>query len=116
MKIERKRQLSAWLLLSVFVPMMVYSALHVHPASCVDVQTECNACLHHLPHGGHLTTAAGHIHDCVLCQIMSIGFLPPAVLVVAVAVRLTHIPYENYVSLMPIRGGDVHGSRAPPAW
>ncbi len=114
MKNELKRQLSAWLLLSVFIPMMVVSALHVHPSVCVDEQMLCDACIHHLPHGGHITTNAGHLNECVVCQVMTIGFLPAVGLLLTFLVLQICVPYENRSSLVVLRSGSATGSRAPP--
>lgn len=114
MKNELKRQLSAWLLLSVFIPMTVVTALHVHPSVCVDELMSCDACVHHLPHGGHLTADANHLHDCIICQVMTIGFLPAVSFTLSFFVSQICVPYENQNSLVVLRSGNTTGSRAPP--
>ena len=114
MKNELKRQLSAWLLLSVFIPMTVVMALHVHPSACVDELMSCDACVHHLPHGGHLTANANHLHDCIICQVMTVGFLPAVSLTLSFFVSQICVPYENRSSLVVLRSGNATGSRAPP--
>lgn len=53
MKAKTKRTRSAWLLLSVFVSMMMLSALHRHETAPV-VGITCADCVHHVHHG-HLT-------------------------------------------------------------
>lgn len=114
MKNELKRQLSAWLLLSVFIPMTIVMALHVHPSACVDELMSCDACVHHLPHGGHLTAYANHLHDCIICLVMTVGFLPAVSFTLSFFVSQICVPYENRSSLVVLRSGNATGSRAPP--
>lgn len=114
MKNELKRQLSAWLLLSVFIPMTIVMALHVHPSACVDELMSCDACVHHLPHGGHLTANANHLHDCIICHVMAVGFLPAVSFTLSFFVSQICVPYENRSSLVVLRSGNATGSRAPP--
>lgn len=113
MKIERKRQLYAWLLLSVFVPMMAVAALHVHDYGNTP-DTECSACVHHQAHAGHLISAPGHIHDCVLCQLMSTAFLVATFALLPILVTQQHVLIPSLGAQLPCSTIQVHGSRAPP--
>lgn len=94
--------------------MIVVSVLHVHPSVCVDEQMLCDACVHHLPHGGHITANAGHLNECVVCQVMTIGFLPAVGLLLSFFVLQIYVPYENRNSLVVLRSESATGSRAPP--
>ena len=76
MKTGLKRHISAWLLLAVFVPMLVLTALHTH-AVASSVSDECVECVNHQPHSGHLTATTQTLTDCVLayCQnLESFGY------------------------------------------
>lgn len=76
-----KRSISAWLLLSVFLPVLLCSSLHVHDE--VPASGGCSECVNHIPHQGHLSLDTIHLNDCLLCHFLSLPF------VVAVAVVLT---------------------------
>ena len=75
-----RRQLSAIILLAVFLPMLVLSSVHIHESD-EAIKTECADCVHHSCHG-HLTAAATWAHDCVLCQFLTLTMLTAAVMVV----------------------------------
>ena len=113
MKIEQRRQLYAWLLLSVFVPMMAFAALHVHDDNS-DPESTCVECVNHQAHPGHLSNANGHLHDCVLCQLLHVSLLVASFIILHLLVS-THRP----AFLRPVAfvgaytGGDLC-SRAPP--
>lgn len=114
MKKELKRQLYAWLLLSVFVPMTAFSALHVHEGDS-DVTAICNACINHQAHAGHLTAGIDNIHDCVLCQFLSLSFVAATGTLTATFIvhhRSLFVECETlYVSV----AHNLNGTRAPPS-
>ncbi|MBR1667415.1 MAG: hypothetical protein IJ693_03935 [Bacteroidaceae bacterium] len=74
MKETTKRHISSWVLLAVFLPMLVLSSIHVHPADH-SVAHSCKECVHHLPHSGHISSQTTCLFDCVLCQFISLPFL-----------------------------------------
>ena len=76
MSIERRRKLSAWLLLWVFVPMMALSVVHRHE-DLGAADDNCYSCAHHMPHAGHLSGTTSTTHLCVLCQFQSLPYLLP---------------------------------------
>ena len=80
MKLETKRQLAAWVLWAVFVPMLVFSSLHVHEKSAANAIAACADCVHHSCHG-HLSPTASWAHECVLCQFLNFSFLATAAVV-----------------------------------
>ena len=63
-----RRKVSAWLLLSVFVPMTMLTALHRHQM-VTGAAVACVDCAHHVHHGGHLSAGGTSIDDCLLCQL-----------------------------------------------
>lgn len=80
MRFGTKRTLSVWLLLSVFVPMLLLSSLHVHSDIKNTVEENCEACVEHIPHSSHLSLQPVHSANCVLCQFASLPFVVAALL------------------------------------
>ena len=83
----KKQHIASWLLLAVFLPMLVFSSLHVHEEHDVTTETACNDCVHHSCHG-HLTQTASWAHDCVLCQFLTLTMLTAAVVAVIVYIHV----------------------------
>lgn len=110
---HRRIQIARWLL-TIFVPMLVLTALHRHEAVAAE-HVSCEACVHHIPHGGHLTATDYSVHDCVVCQLAGLPFMAAAVVtaVVLTTASITRLPRER-VLLMNGRAGITRG-RAPPA-
>ncbi len=65
---KRKEQISAWILLSVFVPMLLLSCLHVHTLTPNSI--DCEQCVEHVHHAGHIKQYTAQVDDCVLCRFM----------------------------------------------
>ena len=86
-KLTTKRHIASWMLLAVFVPMLVLSSLHVHKASSSLAETECSDCVHHNCHG-HLSQTATAIHDCVLCQFLTLRMLAAAIVAVTLYIHV----------------------------
>jgi hypothetical protein len=108
-----RRQIFAWLLLAVFLPMQVLLSLHIHETpQTVDIA--CNDCVHHNCHG-HLTTPASWVHDCVLCQFLTLPMLVAATVVVAVVLnRGVRLSAPHHCRLATVACGGV-SLRGPPA-
>ena len=87
MKVRVKEKLSAWLLLSVFVPMVVLSSLHVHPDQILSTDT-CHLCIDHVVHNGHISAIKAHV-DCPLCAFQSSVFQPGKTQHIAAAPQLS---------------------------
>ena len=76
-KEDQKRSLCSWVLLAVFVPMLLFSSLHLHQDE-QSAQTECAECVdHHCT--GHLGQQSVSFHACVLCQFISLSYIAVAV-------------------------------------
>ena len=74
MQLKRKEKISSWILLSVFLPMVLLSSLHVHyEQNAVD--TTCEQCECHVQHTGHLTVEKASVDDCVLCRFLGQDFV-----------------------------------------
>ena len=81
-----RRQLSAIILLAVFLPMLVLSSVHIHESD-EAIKTECADCVHHSCHG-HLTALTTWAHDCVLCQFLTLPMLAAILLAVTLYVHV----------------------------
>ena len=112
MNVTQKRKIAARLLLAVFLPMLLLSSLHVHPSGLsADSCTECVD--HHC--GGHLGQKAPSLHDCVLCQLLTLPMLSAAVAVVAVALRVDNeLPRQGRALRATSPAGTIV-TRGPPA-
>ena len=115
MKLENRRHIASWLLLAVFVPMLVFSSLHVHDDSKAAALTECADCVHHSCHG-HLIQTASWMHDCVLCQFLSLVFMAIGTisLIIINKVVSARINAQQRNVCVAFRG--IIGLRAPPAF
>lgn len=112
-KEDQKRSLCSWVLLAVFVPMLLFSSLHLHQDE-QSAQTECAECVdHHC--AGHLGQQSVSFHACVLCQFLSLPFLAVAVtaLVLFNKVRACALVPQQYRRQTTLRGAI--SLRAPPA-
>jgi hypothetical protein len=68
-----KRHIASWVLLAVYLPMLIFSSLHVHQdTECGD--TVCDECVQHQCHG-HLSPLSDGLHQCVLCQILTLSYI-----------------------------------------
>ena len=73
MSIDLRRKRYAWLLLSVFLPMMLFSVLHTHHGERAAM-ADCQDCLHHVHHS-HIVSATVCLDHCVLCEFQTLPFL-----------------------------------------
>jgi len=111
-QLQIKERISAWILLSVFIPMVLLSSLHVHPELALDGDC-CHECISHVVHNGHIT-APKHTVDCPLCAFQSnlyqgeqeVDVRPPHQLT-GVIISLTFCP-------VMVGNQDVRHGRAPP--
>ncbi len=104
---------TAWLLLAVYLSMVVLSSLHVHPESLL-IPDECEQCMHHLPHAGHLSASNGVSDDCLLCQFLSLTYVAVVLAtVIFVQPRITLRRIASHSSFR-LRTRGVAGLRAPP--
>ena len=113
MKHELKRQLYAWLLLLAFVPAMAIAVFHVHD----DVSTteaSCLDCVNHQAHAGHLTNSTGHLHDCVLCQLLQVTFLATESILLYHVLFHYRLRVPRLIEAGSIYDGSNLNSRAPP--
>lgn len=112
-KIELKRKVSAWILLSVFIPMLIASSLHIHGEETSSL-TICHECINHIPHSGHLFADQMGVHSCILCQFLSIVFLAASAITISIIFSFL---FERNSFIPPFCQsfqGDNTSGRAPP--
>ena len=112
MKAKTKRTRSAWLLLSVFVSMMMLSALHRHETDPVVTPT-CADCAHHVHHG-HLTTGSVSMHECLLCQFISFSYVAATTLAIALPSASIMASLFRQTTFCCQQVGSYRFTRAPP--
>lgn len=110
---QGKRTVSAWLLLSVFVSMILLTALHHHQPTA-NQANDCVECAHHVHHSGHLTVATEHLDDCVLCQFLSLLYTPAATLLVTIPISQAVQPVTGNANIICCEAGHYDSTRAPP--
>ncbi len=114
-EIDQRRQRAARLLVWVFIPMLLAITFHHHPeAEGGATASYCYECAHHIHHDGHLTPLHSFAHDCVLCHLQRLPYVPPVILHLATFVALVHVAFA--VSCPLVRAGerDIRSTRAPP--
>ena len=112
MKQSSKRHIVSWLLLSVFVPMLLLSSVHIHSGWAEDA-AQCDECVRHQCHG-HIAIEKIAADDCVLCQFLMLCFTAAATLVVVLGnTKASKRIVENNSSVfLSVRG--LMMLRAPP--
>ena len=109
-----REQISAWILLSVFLPAILLSCIHIHSLQATPI--DCDNCAEHVHHAGHITQYTSPMDDCVLCRFMSQRFInafhPQELKVFTVVVAVIVEPIANAAVDAIHR---VPSLRAPPA-
>ena len=107
-----KRQICAWLLLAVFLPMLALSSVHVHRHADASV-TQCADCLtHSCP--GHLVVLDDPLGQCVLCQFLSLPYVAASVIAVIIYPDQHYkLPIVSSAAVL-LRTCGVLSLRAPP--
>jgi predicted RNA-binding Zn-ribbon protein involved in translation (DUF1610 family) len=111
-ELKRRRQLFARILLSVFVPMMMLSAVHVHEEAS---HFECEQCAQHISHAGHLSAASSHDYNCVLCQFLTLPFIPAVVVGTLFLFIIHQVSRQWQIHYAPCSVIISHSQRGPPA-
>lgn len=111
--VKKREQISAWVLLSVLLPMLILSCFHFHSAA-VDV-IDCSDCVEHVHHAGHITQHTATVDDCVLCRIIGQRFIVASEIKVSPCERMLTAVVVPPVQSMPSVAGCITPSlRAPP--
>ena len=104
----------AWVLLTVYLSIVLVSSLHIHPASLWQID-ECEQCVNHTPHAGHLTASDGWSHDCLLCQFLSFSYVAAAVATVILYNQTFKLSYHAPLARIGLLNGGTAALRAPPS-
>ena len=110
---QGKRIVSAWLLTSIYVSMMLLSALHLHQPT-ENTEIDCVECAHHVHHSGHFIAAGEHLDNCVLCQFTNLVYTPATTLLVPISFDLTILALSNDFDFNSSEVSQYKSSRAPP--
>lgn len=113
MRLKDKAYWSAWVLLSVFVPMVLLSSLHVHSEWNDMADTACHECLGHAMHNGHIDALKAHV-DCPLCAFQSNVYQgeepsSPSYYQAAIELEMNCVEPSTAIAIISIRQ-----TRAPP--
>jgi hypothetical protein len=110
---SNKRRLASFILLSVFVPMIILTSVHIHKPVTSDAEV-CRLCLLHIQHPNHFQQHSAAFSQCLLCQLSSLPYVEPAC--------IDLIAFTSFVSSVPdsfsrepsstVKG--VKSTRAPP--
>ena len=113
MKIQGKRVITAWWLLSVFISMMLLSGLHRHQ-TVANPAADCAECAHHVHHSGHFTMAADSLHECLLCQFLSSPVIPATILAIVFSSSSTQQGQFFLHTMAAQAEPSYYHTRAPP--
>lgn len=110
---QGKRIVSAWLLISIYISMMLLSGLHRHLPT-TNTAIDCAECTQHVHHSGHFIAAGDHLDDCVLCQFTNLVYTPASSLSVTIFASLTILALstDTYFNISEVC--QYKSSRAPP--
>lgn len=113
--ITRKQRLFAWLILSVYVPMVLLASLHVHSLNEFSKAVDCVQCHTAVHHSGHITAGNHHIDECLSCRFLSTQTDAPRTVATPVVKPIaTHL--EFFQATEPVARVVAHPSlRAPPS-
>ena len=113
MNVPAKRQISAWLLLSVYLPMLLLSSLHIHDSG-VEREATCHECVQHQCHG-HLSQFSGDLHQCVLCQILTLTYVATAAGAMLFLLPKRLVGYARFSQATCLRSCHSVRLRGPPS-
>ena len=109
---ETRRRIASWVLLAVFLPMLLLSSLHVHETP-TGTQNSCEACVdHHC--GGHFGQQTLPMHQCLLCEFLSLPILLAAVVAIVHCFRRVSPLFCIQINRRTHRICGVLVPRAPP--
>ncbi|MBO5580839.1 MAG: hypothetical protein J5952_10555 [Prevotella sp.] len=108
----QKRTWAARLLLLVFLPVLMFSSLHIHEYAAAE--GECYECANHLHHSGHISLQTASFHDCVLCQFVTLTFVAAVAVVLLMAVQAPAVVIVSPTAYCPSALRRQNSPRAPP--
>lgn len=111
---SRRQQLFAWIILSVYIPMVLLASLHVHSPYEYSASIDCDLCHTAVHHSGHIIASPGQHGECLSCRFLSTQVDAPHVSVCHIA-KQTVSKIELPQATEPTVAMVAHPSlRAPP--
>ena len=101
------------MLLAIYLPMLLISSLHIHETSQEGV-TECAECVKHQCHG-HLSQLSDGMHQCVLCQVLTLTYVASATGVLLCYQPKRKVTYALQRQTLCLTKPGFISLRAPPA-
>ena len=114
MREQRSRVIKARVLLAIFVSTIVLSALHRHE-SVSTVAVDCTECAHHVHHY-HLAIATTGIHDCLLCQFITLNYIAGTAVALVVPIVSRGVVANRLLQNVCGRIPSALSTRAPPCF
>ena len=112
--VTRRQQLFAWIMLSVYVPMVLLASLHVHSLNEYSKAIDCDQCHTAVHHSGHITASTHHIDECLSCRFLSTQIDVPRTVTCHVAKQVA-VHLEFFLAAEPVVRTVAHPSlRASP--
>lgn len=113
--ITRKQRLFAWMILSVYVPMVLLASLHVHSPINISKAIDCVQCHTAVHHSGHITAGKLHVDECLSCRFLSTQIDVPRTVISHVVKQIAaHLEY--FLATEPVARAVAQPSlRAPPS-
>ncbi len=69
--ISSRQRLFAWIMLSVYVPMVLLASLHVHSLQEYSKVVDCYECQTDVHHSGHIMASPHHHGECLSCRFLT---------------------------------------------
>ena len=113
--ITRKQRWFAWIMLSVYVPMVLLASLHVHYINDFSKAVDCDQCHTAVHHSGHITAGKLHVDECLSCRFLSTQIDVPRTVISHVVKQIAaHLEY--FLATEPVARVVAQPSlRAPPS-
>jgi hypothetical protein len=108
-----RRKLMAWLLLSVFIPMVMLTSVHRHSAASRHNDV-CELCVAHVHHAGHLQQHSAGTTECLLCQLGALPFVVPSNIIFSAFISILFVGIFAPCSRLAKLRANAQSTRAPP--
>ena len=112
--ISSRQRLFAWIMLSVYVPMVLLASLHVHSLQEYSKVVDCYECHTAVHHSGHIMASQHHHGECLSCRFLTTQVESPQMSVCSIIKQpVSRIEFPLATKL--VRAMVAHPSlRAPP--
>ncbi len=115
MSFSRKQKIFACILLSIYVPMVLLSSVHLHSIQDYCEAIQCDLCQSSIHHSGHITAGHQHHDECLSCRFLTTQVNLPEATVSFIAQQTVNL-IDFFLATEPVVVPVVHPSlRAPPS-